>query len=244
MATPSVAMKKNTDPARRPYVFISYRRDDSEAAAGRIFDRLIACFGKANVFRDLDTIAPGVEFAAAIATYIARCDVLITIIGREWLNASDEEGQRRLDDPADFVRAEIREALRLNKYVIPVLVTGVAMPKMATLPPDIVALTERSAIEISGSRFDYDVKRLITAIDPTVVTTTHRSEAPASRFPTLSLLGSLVRVFFTTAMVSIVILVFSKVMLDWTLDGAETSLIVLVVLGIIVALSRVSVSRK
>jgi TIR domain len=126
-----------------PHVFISYRRDDSAASAGRIFDRLIDRFGEENVFRDIDTIEPGAEFAEVIAEHIARCDALIAVIGREWLNARDAEGRRRLDDPKDFVRVEVREALRLNKLVIPALVEGVAMPEEAKLPGDIVALTGR-----------------------------------------------------------------------------------------------------
>jgi TIR domain len=92
-------------------VFISYRRDDSAAATGRMYDRLAAHFGKEQIFRDLDAIAPGAEFAKVIEQRIAQSDVLIAIIGKEWLDAKSVDGGRRLDNPNDYVKAEIREAL-------------------------------------------------------------------------------------------------------------------------------------
>lgn len=227
-----------------PHVFISYRRDDSAASAGRIFDRLTDRFGEENVFRDLDTIEPGAEFAEVIAEHIARCDALIAVIGREWLNATDAEGRRRLDDPKDFVRAEIREGLRFNKRVIPALVEGAAMPKRTELPRDIAALAGRNAIEVSESRFDYDVQRLIKATEPAAATTTRRKEPQVSQSAEPRALGSPVRVLLVTLFVSIFFLVFSDLVLGWAFDSAEISLIVLVVLVIIVALSRFTARRK
>ncbi|WP_086132975.1 toll/interleukin-1 receptor domain-containing protein [Methylocaldum sp. SAD2] len=125
-----------------------------------------ARFGAANVFRDLDTIPPGEEFERLITETLAQCDVLLALIGREWLAAADVNGRRRLDDPQDFVRTEIHEALRLRKRVIPVLVDGAIMPKARELPEAIAALAGRNAIELSEERFDYDVERLIRAIEP------------------------------------------------------------------------------
>jgi hypothetical protein len=159
-----------------PNVFISYRREDSAAAAGRLYDRLCGHFGEEHVFRDIDTITPGTEFATVIEQWIGACDALIAIIGEDWLNATDSTGRRRLDDPRDFVKAEIREALAQKKRVIPALVKDALMPSASDLPPDIAALAGRNAIEISESRFDYDVKRLIKAID-----TKTRSPKPRKR---------------------------------------------------------------
>ena len=146
-------------------VFISYRRDDSAAAAGRLYDRLAAYFGKEQIFRDLDAIAPGAEFAQVIEERIAQSNVLIAIIGKEWLNARTAEGQRRLDDPKDYVKAEIREALNQKKLVIPALIAGANVPKAEQLPEDIAALAGRNAIEISESRFDFDASRMIEAAE-------------------------------------------------------------------------------
>jgi TIR domain len=150
-----------------PGIFISYRREDSAPSAGRLYDHLVEHFGKEHVFRDIDTIAPGAEFAKVIEESIGKCDVLIAVIGRDWLRIKDVQGQRRLDDPDDLVKAEIREALSQNKRVIPVLVEGASMSVAADLPPEIAAFAGRNAIEISESRFDYDVGRLIEAVAST-----------------------------------------------------------------------------
>ena len=147
-----------------PRVFISYRRDDSAAHAGRIYDRLRDHFGAEQVFRDIDAITPGAKFAKVIAERIENCDALIAIIGKDWLRAEDGEGKRRLDDPDDWVKAEILEALTRDKLVIPALVEGARMPKDSELPTEIAALAGCHAIEISESRFDYDTDRLLGAV--------------------------------------------------------------------------------
>ncbi len=147
-----------------PRVFLNYRREDTAGIAGRLFDRLCAELGRENVFRDLDTLVPGADFAKVIADQVASCDALIAVIGKDWLTARDVDGQRRLDHPDDFVKTEIREALARDKLVIPALVEGAGIPKAADLPPDIAALAGRNAIEISDSRFAYDTERLIRAL--------------------------------------------------------------------------------
>ena len=38
---------------------------------------------------------------------------MLAVIGPRWLAATDKQGRRRLDLPADFVRQEIAESLRL-----------------------------------------------------------------------------------------------------------------------------------
>jgi tetratricopeptide (TPR) repeat protein len=161
-------------------VFISYRRDDSAAAAGRLYDRLAAHFGKEQVFRDLDAIAPGAEFGKVIEERIAQSDVLIAVIGKEWLNVTTAEGQRRLDDPNDYVKAEIREALNQKKLVIPALIAGANVPKAEQLPEDIAALAGRNAIEISESRFDFDASRMIEAAEKAGVPPRSSSETQSA----------------------------------------------------------------
>ncbi len=147
-----------------PRIFLNYRREDSAGIAGRLFDRLCVELGRENVFRDLDTLVPGADFTKVIADQVASCDALIAVIGKDWLTARDADGHRRLDQPGDLVKAEIREALACDKLVIPVLVEGASLPKAADLPPDIAALAARTAIEISDPRFDYDAERLIRAV--------------------------------------------------------------------------------
>ena len=46
-------------------IFLSYRRDDTAHAAGRLADRIAAAFPQAQLFIDVDSIRPGVDFVAA-----------------------------------------------------------------------------------------------------------------------------------------------------------------------------------
>ena len=147
-------------------VFISYRRDDSSGYAGRLFDRLTAHFGAQHIFMDIDAIQPGEDFRKAIENAVGSCDVVLVMIGRQWLNAADSGGLRRLDNPKDWVRAEIASALANPKIlVIPVLVRDASMPGAHELPDDLKELAWRNAIELSDNRFQYDANKLIGAIE-------------------------------------------------------------------------------
>lgn len=164
-----------------PDIFLSYRRDDSAGHTGRLADALRRRFGDAHVFQDVEGIAPGEDFVDAVQRAIARCNVLLVVIGREWLDARDTNGQRRLDDPADHVRQEIAAALaRDDVRVIPLLVENATMPRAADLPADITPLARRNALPLSDIGWDDDVARLIAAIERTperVATTTQASHA-------------------------------------------------------------------
>jgi hypothetical protein len=103
-------------------IFISYRRDDSSAFAGRLYDRLVERYGMDQVFMDVDNIPPGVDFAEAIAQAVGTCDVLLAVIGQHWLTVTGQDGRRRLDNPRDMVRLEVEAALTRDVPVIPVLV--------------------------------------------------------------------------------------------------------------------------
>ena len=104
-------------------VFLSYRRADSAQIAGRIFDQLVVAYGRENVFKDVDSIALGSDFRTAIEEALSQCHVLIVLIGRHWLEATNEVG-RRLDDPTDLVRLEVEGAFAKQLHVIPLLVDG------------------------------------------------------------------------------------------------------------------------
>ncbi len=103
-----------------PKIFISYRRDDSASQAGRLYDRLEGHLGQGQVFMDVDTIKPGVNFVETVQQAIGECDGLVAVIGSDWLQISDATGARRLDDPADLVRLEIATALERGVPVIPI----------------------------------------------------------------------------------------------------------------------------
>jgi uncharacterized membrane protein HdeD (DUF308 family) len=146
-------------------IFINYRRDDSSASAGRLYDRLAARFPKDQIFIDVDNLDPGVDFVEVIEQSVGSCDVLIAVIGRRWLSSSEAEGSRRLDNPDDFVRIEIATALKRNIRVIPVLVDGASMPRPSDLPDDLKSLLRRNAVEVTHTRFSVDSDRLIAAIE-------------------------------------------------------------------------------
>jgi TIR domain len=145
-------------------IFISYRRSDSAPYAGRLFDRLTAHFSDPQVFMDLE-IKPGDDFVERLEEGVGRCDVLLVLIGPDWLGAADAEGGRRLDDPQDFARIEVLAALNRGIRVIPVLVGRAVMPSARDLPADLAPLARRQALELSDLRFRTDTDRLIEVIE-------------------------------------------------------------------------------
>jgi beta-lactam-binding protein with PASTA domain len=160
-------------------IFISYRREDAQGEARHLFDDLKQHFGGDRVFMDVIGIRPGEDYRKVIDSAVASCEVLITLIGREWLQSKTASGQARLGDPRDFVRLETATALKRDVRVIPVLVQGAAMPGEDSLPDELKPLAFRNAIELSHSRWDYDVRVLIDALER-VVTPATPSPAGAS----------------------------------------------------------------
>src|ERR1051326_8270064 len=126
-------------------IFLSYRREDSASDAGRLYDKLVSHFGSESVFIDIDRIDLGVDFVEAINEKIGLCQVLLVLIGKQWLTTTDSTG-RRLDNPNDFVRLEIVAAGKRNIRIIPVLVEGATMPREELLPDDLKFLARRNAI--------------------------------------------------------------------------------------------------
>lgn len=143
-------------------VFISYRRQDSQSAAGRLADSLERRFGKAQIFRDVETIQPGMDFVEAIEGALSSCSVMLAVIGRRW---TGDGGENRLHLPNDWIRLEIAAALKRGIRVIPVLVEGATPPADANLPEDVKALARRQAHTLSDERWDYDVQRLAAALE-------------------------------------------------------------------------------
>ncbi len=148
-----------------PGIFISYRRDDSFAYAGRIYDHLATHFGEANVFMDVDNIPPGLDFVDVLQQKVSSCDVLLVIVGKRWLSIADDRGRRRLDDAEDLLVVEIGAALRREIPVIPIIVGGASMPRAQELPDAIRSFSRRNALEISDLAFHEGVNRLIQALD-------------------------------------------------------------------------------
>src|SRR5215208_5367702 len=164
----SLSGRASTGSAKLSGVFINYRREDSGGHAGHLYDRLRQRYGPDRVFRDIDAIAPGVDYSQRIEAAIGTCDAVIVLIGRDWLDVRGPDGRRRLDDPGDVLRREIAAALARGILVIPVLVEGAAMPSEHKLPSDIAPLARRNALELSDTRWDYDGDRLQQALDQVI----------------------------------------------------------------------------
>src|SRR6266404_947496 len=146
-------------------IFINYRREDSAPYAGRLYDRLSNRFGADQVFMDVDDIPPGADFAAHVGAKVASCDAMLAVIGKNWLMASDANGQLRLSDPHDFVGMEVALALQRSVLVIPVLVGGASMPKAEELRHDLRDLAGKNAVILNDNEFQRDIDLLIQALE-------------------------------------------------------------------------------
>jgi len=147
-------------------IFISYRREDSQAITERIYEHLRRRYCRTSLFKDVENIPPGVDYRTHIDNSVKRSAVMLAIIGPQWLSAS-KAGRRRLDDPADSVFVEISSALRLKLPVIPVLVGGVRMPAEDELPPALKPLAFINAVPVGfDPAFAADIARLREILQP------------------------------------------------------------------------------
>jgi ATP-dependent Clp protease ATP-binding subunit ClpB len=150
--------------SRSGKIFISYRRRDAAGHAGRVHDRLARELGRDLVFMDVDSIPLGVDFVKVLREAVSQCGVLLALIGSSWVDARNEKGNRRLDNPNDFVRIEIATALERDMLVIPILLDGAALPQSDQLPTDLKGLPLRNGFEVRHTSFHSDVERLIKAL--------------------------------------------------------------------------------
>lgn len=146
-------------------IFLSYRRLDTSGHAGRISDDLARRFGRSVTFRDIDSICAGADFVQALEQAIQAARVCLVLIGDTWLTEAAADGSRRIDAPDDHVRSEIEMALgEAGLKVIPVLVEGARMPDEDDLPLSIRQLARLQAVELSDSRWDYDMAQLTAVL--------------------------------------------------------------------------------
>lgn len=171
-------------------IFISYRRQDAAPYAGRLRSDLAQRYGESSVFLDIADLTPGANWTEQLHQAVDACDLMLVVIGPRWLQATDAEGRRRVDDPEDFIRSEIAAALRLGKRVVPVLVGGASMPPAAELPDEIAGLARRQAGELSDRRWDTDLARMfewldrmVTAAAPTAAARPHPVRAAPRSAP-------------------------------------------------------------
>jgi TIR domain len=145
-------------------VFISYRREGTAAYARLLYERLNDRF-PGSIFLDLKDITPGDDFERVITDKVSLCQVLVALIDRDWISRRDGRGQRRLDDPRDFVRLEIATALNRNIRVIPALLNGAVMPDEGELPECLRGLVKRQAISVTDTDLDFQANLLIGAVE-------------------------------------------------------------------------------
>ena len=149
-----------------PKIAISYRRADSEAMTGRIFDRLIAHYGKEAIFRDIDDIPPGIDFRVHINQTLLKTHILLAIVGPQWLGMASDGSADRIQEESDPVRVEVETALRRRVPLIPVLIGATKMPSSDLLPPSLKDFAFRNAVKVdTGQDFDYHMDRLIRSMD-------------------------------------------------------------------------------
>jgi hypothetical protein len=149
-------------------IYLSYRRRESVAYAGRLFDHLSRHFGPGSVFMDIGGIARGQDFAQAIESALNACEVVLVLIGNAWVSCTGQDGRRRLDDPRDWVRLEVAAALRRDILVVPVLIDGARLPDPASLPEELRPLCQRNACDLSDLRWSYDVGELVKDVEKVV----------------------------------------------------------------------------
>jgi uncharacterized protein YecT (DUF1311 family) len=146
-------------------IAISYRRSDSQDITGRIFDRLAQQYGRDTVFRDIDSIQPGIDFRTQIADALTATDVLLVIVGPRWLGRG-KGVESRMDNESDPVRVEVEMALKRDIPIIPVLVSGMKMPEVGQLPDTLKDFAYRHAVQVDGGRdFDHHIDGLIRTLD-------------------------------------------------------------------------------
>lgn len=161
-------------------IFINYRKDDSNWNALALYNELQKYFSADQIFKDFNAIQPGDDFVESINKALHTCDVLLVLIGKNWLSATNAAGQRRLDDPEDFVRLEIAGALERNIKVIPVMLDNTPMPQEHELPENLHSLSRRQFISIDPIRFGDDVRHLSESIKKILADCGYEQSMPAS----------------------------------------------------------------
>lgn len=179
-------------------VFVSYRRQDTQWVAGRLADTLANYFGNERVFRDIEDIGGGADFGDVLQDTLDTADAMIVLIGDGWLNATDKQGNRRLENQGDWVGREVAAAIDAGTPVFPVLVDGVSMPRSHELPDSLKRLSRYNSMSLSDKSWNNDVNRIAGVIAMDIPSVSERKLYAVNLLVSLSLSLSLV---ITTAIV-------------------------------------------
>jgi hypothetical protein len=164
MVRPDVIAAMGSNARLRKKLFISYRRDDSKLYTRLLHQSLLKLMDASDIFIDIETIKDGEDFVTRIEHAVEGCEILLAVIGPDWLITNPDSGEKRIFDAGDFVRLEIATALRTNCLVVPVLVGNAKMPGADDLPADLQPLWRRNARVLADSHWDYDVEELVKSL--------------------------------------------------------------------------------
>ncbi len=162
-------------------IFINYRRADTRWAAARLYEGLVQSLGVDRLFIDVDSIPPGVDFAEHLNNFVDQSKAIIVLIGPNWLEVTNDRGERRINDPNDYVNIEIRRALERKVSVIPVLVDGASLPTEDQLPEGLKNLARRQATRLRHESYGQDIDRLSRALADPARTRKSRKHLPDRR---------------------------------------------------------------
>lgn len=151
-----------------PDIFVCYRRGGDDGRVYRLADRLKAAFGAGRIFLDVTSIPAGESFLQMIQRRVDASAIMVVVIDREWLDARDERGRRRLDRHNDILRLELAAALRQKIRVLPVLIGGASMPSEDEMPADIASLARWNAVNLTDDSWDEGINRVTSVIDQTL----------------------------------------------------------------------------
>jgi TIR domain len=148
-----------------PIIVISYRRQDSNDIARRIYEQLKANYGEKSVYIDIESIQPSADYRVHIRQTLERALVMLAVVGTEWRGVR-ADGSARIFEPDDPVGDEVETMLANRRAVMPVLVNGAGMPTEIEIPDSLRPFRYLHAIAVrSGDEFSSDIKRVFRAID-------------------------------------------------------------------------------
>jgi hypothetical protein len=145
-------------------VFISYRRETAAGDARALCTSVAAHLGRESVLIDVDSLSVGRDFRKELRKVLASCDYMLVVIDSQWIDAKDAAGNRRLDNPGDYVRQEVEAGLERDIAVAPVLLNGGKLPEIEKLPHSLKELVYRGAFEVSHSRWESDVEEMLRRV--------------------------------------------------------------------------------
>lgn len=146
---------------KRPKIFLSYRRQDSQSITDRIYDALLSKLGNKNVFKDVDSISGGADIKNVIHDSMNKASFLVAVIGPNWEGKTSFDEKHRIDSDNDWVRLEVQSAFHKNIPLLPVLVNQRTSPPQE-LPLDLKPLLDINALRVRDDPdFKQDMKRLL-----------------------------------------------------------------------------------